>query len=189
YLHKENNAWRAFVIGIAAPALITTAAANKKVDDAINPRRETAALISSAYAAANQRDLALIMSSIKVLPITDLEEGTVQQLRRGFFGLDTRKTLVVISSETDRTIAIRVAASVALYSDCGAVKGRVARKIDIPDPVVFEDVGTKRFIVTVQFFDPQDAVAYARRLERAIKISDIGPEVLFTRQSQIADDL
>jgi hypothetical protein len=178
FLQKtETDTWKCFLIGISAPALITTGLSGTAAR--INTPAPQAGLgvFSSAYAASNP-DTAAVADRIKIVPISGLKEGFAEQVKRGLFGVDPPLSLVVVSSETSEAAARTVAATVARYSECPAV----TRNFKVADPIIYSD--QTHFVVVVQFADRNEAGAYARMLDRATPSRDAAPAVLFTTQAR-----
>ncbi len=121
FLHKtEGDNWKCFLIGISAPALITTGLSGTAAR--INSPASNAELgfFSRAFAAPNPETEAAA-KRIKVIPIAGLKEGVAEQIKRGLFGVDPPLSLVVVSAEASEAAARTVAAAVARYSECPTV--------------------------------------------------------------------
>ena len=182
FLHKtEADTWKCFVIGISAPALITTGLSGTAARINATPPQAGIGVFSSAYAAPNPAPEA---SRIKVLSISSLKEGVAEQIKRGLFGVDPPLSLVVVSSETSEAAARAVASAVARYSDCPAV----TRNFKVADPIIYSDQRS-HFVVAVQFSNRNEAGAYARMLDRATPSREALPAVLFTTQAKANEAL
>ena len=180
FLHKtEVDTWKCFLIGISAPALITTGLSGTAARINAPATQAGLGVFSSAHAAPNP-ETAAAASRIRIVPIAGLKEGVAEQIKRGLFGIDPPLSLVVVSSETSEAAARTVAATVARYSDCPAI----TRNFKVADPVIYSDQRSGRFVVVVQFADRNEAGAYARMLDRATPSRDAAPAVLFTTQAK-----
>ena len=180
FLHRtEADTWKCFVIGISAPALITTGLSGTAAR--INAPAPSAEIgfFSRAYAAPNPETDA-VAKRIKVVPIAGLKEGVAEQIKRGLFGVDPPISLVVVSAEASESAARTVAAAVALYSECPTV----TRNFKVAEPIIYSDSQSRRFVVVVQFSDRNEAGAYSRMLDRATPTRDAAPAVLFTTQAK-----
>lgn len=178
FLHRtEADTWKCFVIGILAPALITTGLSGTAAR--INAPAPQAGLgvFTNAYAATNPDTDA---GRIKIVPIAGLKEGIAEQIRRGLFGIDPPLSLVVVSAEATEAAARTVAGEVARYAACPSV----TRNFKVADPVIFADQRSGRFVVAVQFADRNEAGAFARMLDRATPSRDAAPAVLFTTMAK-----
>jgi hypothetical protein len=185
FLHKtEGDNWKCFLIGISAPALITTGLSGTAAR--INSPASNAELsfFSRAFAAPNPETEAAA-KRIKVIPIAGLKEGVAEQIKRGLFGVDPPLSLVVISAEASEAAARTVAATVARYSECPTV----TRNFKVGDPIIYADARSGRFVVVVQFSDRNQAGAYSRMLDRATPTRDAAPAVLFTTQAKANEAL
>jgi hypothetical protein len=185
FLHKtEADTWKCFVIGISAPALITTGLSGTAARINAPAPQASLGIFSSAEAAPSPETLAA-GSRIKVVPISVLAEGVAEQIKRGLFGIDPPLSLVVVSAEASESAARAVAGEVARYSDCPAV----TRNFKVAAPIIYADQRSSRFVVAVQFADRNEAGAYARMLDRATPSRDAAPAVLFTTMARASQAL
>jgi hypothetical protein len=185
FLHKsEADTWKCFVIGISAPALITTGLSGTAARINAPAPQASLGVFSSAHAAPSPETVAA-GSRIKVVPTSGLAEGVAEQIRRGLFGIDPPLSLVVVSAEASEAAARTVAGEVARYAACPTV----TRNFKVADPVIFADQRSGRYVVAVQFADRNQAGAYARMLDRATPSRDAAPAVLFTSTARASQAL
>ncbi len=117
FLHKsETEAWKSFVTGISAPALITTALAGT-ANKAKAAEFKLPTLITTAWT-AEKKDINPFAGKIKMIIASDLRESIQDQFKRGFFGDDPPQSYLVISNEGSLTDAQNVAAAVYLVANC-----------------------------------------------------------------------
>jgi hypothetical protein len=120
FLHKtETDAWKCFVVGISAPALITTALASRA-------NAETTYLgfpSITTVALAAESDLSRIRpfeEKVQVLQPSSLVEGTIEQIKRGLFGDNPARAYIIVSVEKTLSDARKVAATVNLIIACSS---------------------------------------------------------------------
>lgn len=191
-LHKkETDAWRCFVIGISAPALITTAMAGKSAP--ISPRAslEVPGWVSTAVAQDLPAWLRQRTPAVAIAPISALDEGAGGRFTRGFFGSDPVRVIVSISLAVIELEdeARAMAAAAKIYVDC-AIKNPKNRPLllrapelrDPPAPVVIQYRNFE--IPIVQFSDANTANAYAELLGTG----KFGARVVVSTQSRLRDD-
>jgi hypothetical protein len=181
FLHKsEVDTWKCFVIGISAPALITTGLSGTAAR--VNSPGQPTALSFTSSAFAETKSATM---NIKVVPITGLKESVGEQIQRGLFGIDPPVSLVVVSSEKSEAAARSIAGAIALYSQCPSV----AKYIKAGEPIVYSDAKSDRFAVVVPFADRNQAGAYSRIIDRLTSGRQDAPAVLFTSQAKAAEAL
>jgi hypothetical protein len=183
FLHKkETDSWRCFVIGISAPALITTAISGKQVP------RISKLVISSAIAGE------LPLPEINVLPLSELTETSASKFERGFLGRDPPRSYIVIVIDSDSTNATEIAKSVYRYSQCALKdpknKGSLAASSELRDllpPLVISDRG-KAFAVTALFSDPSAANGYVAMMRRNQDSFDLALDTVTTSRANARTD-
>jgi hypothetical protein len=191
-LHKkETDAWRCFVIGISAPALITTAMAGKSGPTSPHASFEIPGWVSTAVAGELPAWLRQRTPAVEIAPVSALDEGAGGRFRRGFFGSDPVRVVVSISiaviEKEDEARAMAAAAQV--YIDC-AIKNprnksllvRAPELLDPPAPVVIQHRYFE--IPVVQFSDVNTANVYAELLSTG----KFGSRVVVSTQSRLRDD-
>jgi hypothetical protein len=182
FLHKkETDAWRCFVIGIAAPALITTAISGKQLGRTASlPSYVTAAFASEAPA-------------IATIPISALKETSSSKFERGFLGVDPPRTYVVISQDLDQKRAMDLASAVYRFSQCALRDPRNVqfRKFDElndlapPILVTFQDA----LAILAVFNEQRAANAFVTMLRRT-KLSKLLPlDSISTSRAKAQADL
>lgn len=181
FLHKkENDAWRCFLIGLAAPALITTGlagSANRRVS-------AMPGLLTSAYAQATS-STATAPSSIKTIPLQSFGESFADQIARGFFGKNPQQTMIIVTSEPNAAVAQKVAASVADFAKCAVKKDKQLDAPGIAEPFIIADNKQNRYLVAVQTGNPDAGIAFFRTLNQHFPVQDM----IVSKQSSKAEDL
>jgi hypothetical protein len=185
FLHRtEADTWKCFVIGISAPALITTGISGTAARINAPAPQAGLGIFSRAHAAPNPETVAA-GSRIRIVPTSGLAEGVAEQIKRGLFGIDPPLSLVVVSAETSESAARTVAGDVARYAQCPSV----TRNFKVAAPIIYADQRSGRFVVAVQFADRNQAGAYARMLDRATPSRDAAPAILFTTTAKASQAL
>jgi hypothetical protein len=91
FLHKtESDAWRCFVIGISAPALITTGFSGRAVNNTTPRFAEKLTFLDYAFARSTSPPISMAEQrgkEIELLPIGIFEETLSSKIRRGFFAM------------------------------------------------------------------------------------------------------
>jgi hypothetical protein len=187
FLHKkETDSWRCFVIGISAPALITTAISGKQVS------RISRLVVSSAT--AGELPLPAIQE-IKVLPLMELAETSASKFERGFLGRDPLRSYIVIATESDGRNATELAKSVYRYSQCALKdprnKGSLAASSELRDlspPLVVVSDRENAFAVVALFSDPGAANGYVAMMRRNPESFNLSLDTVTTSRSNARTD-
>ena len=190
FMHRaETDTWRCFVIGISAPALITTALAGKSASNIAQAWLDLPSLVSPA--AAQAPDWVVQKApQVPIATLSSLSEGAGGRFIRGFFGSDPLRAVVVIGSEGNEERAAALAAIAQTYLQCASKdpKNKVLLSSpelkDIPDPVVIGNADEAVAVTLVQFSDARAAASYSQMLRRA----GFEPKTLLTTQSRLRDD-
>jgi len=178
---NESDEFKCFIMGISAPALITTYAA------------------SGAHAAPTDQ-IDRIIPTISV-ELTDLAFGEdwLLQFKRGFSGSNPQTTIAIVGKTKDELVARRDAAAITLYVDC-SIQGKIInqtaergfdeaslrdRGLSSDTIVVYPPWDNNTFFVLLKLGPPSVAVDYLNVIRGPIDVSHYtvinqaqGPEIL-----------
>jgi hypothetical protein len=190
FLHKkETDTWRCFVIGISAPALITTALAGRHPGGTAS----TSLYITSAF--ANELPAAGIdtPAQIKVIPLSSLKESSASKFERGFLGVDPPRTYVLISLQFDQKWATDLASSIYRYSQCALKNPKYGSFLnyselgDLSPPIVVS-YDNSAFAIVALFNDAKAANNYVTVVRRAKLAPDLNLDTVSTSRGKAQAD-
>lgn len=192
----ETQVWKCFVIGIAAPALITTyvnganavnykKAASQTVPSVTIPattdRPKSGGIFDLIFTSAFAQDAASKNSSnsqkdalaaIRKVTISNFGETSTDKFVRGFLGYDAPRYFVNINTISDEARAKSMAAAIYRFSECALndpkVKPRsvIADFAFMPPPIVLVAANNRGYSVMTQFSNVDAAAAYQNLFSR-----------------------
>jgi hypothetical protein len=187
FLHKkETDAWRCFVIGIAAPALITTAISGRQLGRIAG----SPSYISTAV--AGEVPTTFGSSDIKSTSLAGLQETSASKFERGFLGRDPSRIYVVISLAFNEQQAKELAVNVYRYSQCAIRDPRNKQfsssmeLVDQSPPIIVSHDSV--FAVVSQFSEPGAANNYVSMLRRNKQSLDLSLDTVSTTRARAQSD-